>query len=59
MGQGECHHRQLEVCWSHCRGVMPGSGLVSIAALGEMAWFYRTTRLLVVLGPRCFRSPLV
>ena len=30
MGQGEYHHRQLAVCWSHCREVwFPGSELES------------------------------
>ena len=29
MGQWEYHHSQLEVCWSHCRVVKPGSELES------------------------------
>jgi hypothetical protein len=50
MGQGKYHHRQLAVCWSHCRVVSPGSELESRCRASSYSRFVEVLQVSCPVG---------
>jgi len=56
MNQGNYHHRQWTVCWSHCRGVKPGSELESWRRASSLSRFVEVLQVLSPVGGHGFAA---
>jgi len=56
MGQGEYHHCQLAVCWSHCRRSPPGSELESRCRASSYSRFVEVLQVSSPVGGSRLRS---